>query len=49
MEARRDRVRRWVAAQQIRLAGRFGEWAYLWSNQSFMSGRAAALAPMAPA
>lgn len=41
METRRDRVRAWVEAQGIALAGRFGEWAYLWSNQSFMSGRAA--------
>ena len=41
MEERRDRVRAWVEAQSIGLAGRFGEWAYLWSNQSFMSGRAA--------
>jgi protoporphyrinogen oxidase len=43
MEARRDRVRRWVESKGIRLAGRFGEWAYLWSNQSFMSGRKAVL------
>jgi protoporphyrinogen oxidase len=42
MEQRRDRVRNWVEAQGIRVAGRFGEWAYLWSNQSFMSGRQAA-------
>lgn len=41
MEQRRDRVRAWIEAQGIRLAGRFGEWAYLWSNQSFMSGRQA--------
>jgi protoporphyrinogen oxidase len=38
MEARRDRVREWVASQGIALAGRFGEWDYLWSNQAFMSG-----------
>ncbi len=41
MEERRDRVRAWLADQGIELAGRFGEWAYLWSNQSLMSGRAA--------
>ncbi len=41
MEARRDRVRRWVEHQGIQLAGRFGEWAYLWSNQSLLSGRRA--------
>ena len=38
MEARRDRVRDWVASRDIELAGRFGEWDYLWSNQSMMSG-----------
>lgn len=42
MEERRDLVLAWVRAQGILLAGRFGEWDYLWSNQSFMSGRAAA-------
>ena len=43
METRRDRVRTWVESKGIGLAGRFGEWAYLWSNQSFMSGRRAVL------
>lgn len=43
MEQRRARVRTWVEAQGIRVAGRFGEWAYLWSNQSLMSGRRAVL------
>lgn len=42
MEERRNAVRDWVAGQGIHLAGRFGEWDYLWSNQAFMSGRAAA-------
>ena len=42
MEERRDAVREWVTSQDIHLAGRFGEWDYLWSNQAFMSGRAAA-------
>ena len=42
MEARRDLVADWVRGCGIELAGRFGEWAYLWSNQSFMSGRRAA-------
>lgn len=43
MEKRRDLVRNWVESKGISLAGRFGEWAYLWSNQSFMSGRQAIL------
>ncbi|WP_020096534.1 NAD(P)-binding protein [Methylobacterium sp. 285MFTsu5.1] len=38
MEERRDRVLAWVNAQGIASAGRFGEWSYLWSNQSFLSG-----------
>ncbi|GAB6853153.1 hypothetical protein JCM15831A_01770 [Asaia astilbis] len=42
MECRRDLVRRWVESEGIMLAGRFGEWDYLWSNQAFMSGRRAA-------
>ncbi len=46
MEQRRDRVRAWVEAQGIQVAGRFGEWAYLWSNQSLMSGRRAAAAAL---
>jgi protoporphyrinogen oxidase len=41
MEERRGRVRAWVEAQGIGLAGRFGEWAYLWSNQALISGRQA--------
>lgn len=42
MEERRDRVRAFVEDCGIALAGRFGEWAYLWSNQSMMSGIQAA-------
>jgi protoporphyrinogen oxidase len=42
MEARRDRVRAWLESQGIQVAGRFGEWDYLWSNQSLMSGLRAA-------
>lgn len=38
MEERRDLVRAWVEQQNIFPAGRFGEWEYLWSNQSMMSG-----------
>ena len=47
MEARRDRVRAWVEDQGIQVAGRFGEWAYLWSNQSMMSGLRAGRAAFA--
>jgi protoporphyrinogen oxidase len=42
MEERRDRVLDWVRGQGIGTAGRFGEWDYLWSNQSMLSGMAAA-------
>ena len=38
MEERRGRVRDWVRTQDVALAGRFGEWEYLWSNQAMMSG-----------
>lgn len=45
MEARRDLVLDWVRSQGLLPAGRFGEWAYLWSNQAMLSGfRAARLA-----
>lgn len=42
MEERRDTVRNWLHEQGIITAGRFGEWGYLWSNQSMMSGLNAA-------
>ncbi len=42
MEERRDRVLAWLRETGIVPAGRFGEWGYLWSNQSFMSGKRAA-------
>lgn len=42
MEERRNLVRQWVASTGIHSAGRFGEWDYLWSNQSMMSGVRAA-------
>ncbi len=41
MEQRRDRVRDFVRGQGIGLAGRFGEWGYLWSDQALLSGRRA--------
>lgn len=42
MEERRNKVREWVAGQGVTSAGRFGEWDYLWSNQSMLSGIRAA-------
>ena len=42
MEENRDVVRDWLREQDIITAGRFGEWGYLWSNQSMMSGLNAA-------
>jgi protoporphyrinogen oxidase len=38
MEERRDLVKNWVSSQGINVAGRFGEWEYLWSNQAMSSG-----------
>ncbi|HJT52173.1 MAG TPA: FAD-dependent oxidoreductase [Nitrosospira sp.] len=38
MEERRDSIIRWLNTMDIQCAGRFGEWAYLWSNQAMMSG-----------
>ena len=38
MEKYREIVRREVEKQKIISCGRFGEWDYLWSDQSFMSG-----------
>ena len=38
MEENREIVRREVRRQEIVSCGRFGEWDYLWSDQSFMSG-----------
>jgi len=38
MEQARELVRREVARHGITSCGRFGEWDYLWSTQSFMSG-----------
>jgi protoporphyrinogen oxidase len=38
MEIQRNRVRDYFNAEGIRTIGRFGEWDYLWSNQSFLSG-----------
>lgn len=38
MEAHRALVRGWASAAGIATCGRFGEWDYLWSNQSLLSG-----------
>jgi protoporphyrinogen oxidase len=38
MEANRQRVLDWAAANGIASCGRFGAWDYLWSNQSLLSG-----------
>jgi len=43
MERRRGIVRTYLESQSIAAAGRFGEWGYLWSDQSLLSGRRAAL------
>jgi protoporphyrinogen oxidase len=38
MEAHRQRVLDWARGAGIASCGRFGEWDYLWSNQSLLSG-----------
>jgi protoporphyrinogen oxidase len=38
MEYYRKKVLDYLLSLNIRSCGRFGEWDYLWSNQSFMSG-----------
>lgn len=39
MEKYRHRVLEYIKNEGIFSCGRFGEWDYLWSNQSFMSGK----------
>ena len=39
MEERREVVRHFLLENEITSCGRFGEWDYLWSDQSFISGR----------
>jgi len=41
MEGRRQVVLDYLASVNIKTCGRFGEWDYLWSDQSFLSGRKA--------
>jgi len=48
MEQRRDLVLAWLAEVGVIPAGRFGEWAYHWSNQALMSGMRAARQLAAP-
>lgn len=38
MEKHRDLVRDFFKEKGVKTVGRFGEWDYLWSNQSFLSG-----------
>ena len=38
----RQTVRDYMTAQGIITAGRFGEWDYLWTGESLLSGREAA-------
>jgi len=38
MEQKRDQVISHYETKNIKTIGRFGEWDYLWSNQSFLSG-----------
>ena len=38
MEERRQQIRDFLGKYDVQSVGRYGEWDYLWSNQSFMSG-----------
>lgn len=38
MELNRQIVREFIMKNSVKCVGRFGEWDYLWSNQSFLSG-----------
>ncbi|HHL2824793.1 TPA: NAD(P)/FAD-dependent oxidoreductase [Citrobacter murliniae] len=38
MEEHRKVILDYISNKSVKCAGRFGEWDYLWSNQSFMSG-----------
>jgi protoporphyrinogen oxidase len=39
MEKDRDLIKDYIAACGIDLVGRFGEWDYFWSDQSYLSGK----------
>ena len=43
MEDRRKVVLDYLSKIGVMTCGRFGEWAYLWSDQSFLSGKNEAL------
>lgn len=38
MEEKRDGIKKYLKEHGVILIGRFGEWDYLWSDQSFLSG-----------
>ena len=38
MEGIRDQIKEYVTRYGVKLMGRFGEWDYLWSDQSYLSG-----------
>jgi protoporphyrinogen oxidase len=38
MEGNRDLIRQYFSKKCVQTIGRFGEWDYFWSNQSFLSG-----------
>ena len=42
MEERRKIVLDFLEKENIHSCGRFGEWEYFWSDQSFLSGKKAA-------
>jgi len=39
MEERRELVRTYLGSVGVESCGRFGEWGYLWSDQSLLSGK----------
>jgi protoporphyrinogen oxidase len=39
MERNRECVKKYIVTQGVDLIGRFGEWDYLWSDQSYLSGK----------
>lgn len=42
MEEKREKIREYFRKHHVTLMGRFGEWDYLWSDQSYLSGCKAA-------